>query len=201
MATATEAGAGAQRAVATRNLLYGAAAALFVERGYENTTMSDIADRAGTSRRTAFNHFPSKGDIPMLWTRLRADRAIEMIDQTASADALERIRSYFQLLRQMITDEPELSRQMLLGWTAATGPIRYESQLLTDLAPQLAEGVEQGTVTPTVDIAEAARTLSDVYLGAVFRWVRDQETAETVQPVADGGIELVLAAIRRAPSD
>ncbi|GAA4691111.1 TetR/AcrR family transcriptional regulator [Pseudonocardia yuanmonensis] len=196
MATATEAGAMTQRALATRNLLYEAAAELFVERGYENTTMSDIAERAGTSRRTAFNHFPSKGDIPMLWTRLRADRAVEKIAESASADALERIRSYFRLLGDMITAEPELSRQMLLGWTAATGPIRYESQLLTDLTPLLEQGREQGCIAPTVDVAEAARTLSDVYLGAVFRWVRDQEASETLQAVAGGGIELVLSAIR-----
>lgn len=53
----------------TRELLYRAATELFVERGYEDTTMADIAERAGTARRTAFNHFPNKGDIPMMWAR------------------------------------------------------------------------------------------------------------------------------------
>ncbi|MTD52891.1 TetR/AcrR family transcriptional regulator [Amycolatopsis pithecellobii] len=194
--TATEQGAAGRRAPATRDLLYEAAAALFVERGYEDTTMADIAERAGTSRRTAFNHFPSKGDIPMLWTRRMADRAVEVITDSADDEAPERVRAYFRLISRMVAAEPELSRQMMLGWTAAIGPIRYESQLLTDLTPLLRDGQKRGEVDPGVDVAEAARTLSDVYMGVIFRWVRDQEKSRTLQTVTGSAIDLVLSAIR-----
>lgn len=180
----------------TRDLLYEAAAALFVERGYEDTTMADIAERAGTSRRTAFNHFPSKGDIPMLWTRRMADVAVEVITGSTEDAAPERVRAYFRLISQLVEAEPELTRQMMLGWTAATGPIRYESQLLADLAPLLRAGQERGEIDPAVDVDEAARTLSDVYMGVVFRWVRDPDALGPFQDVADGGIELVLSAVR-----
>lgn len=67
--TVSEREAAAARTPMTRELLYRAATELFVERGYEDTTMADIAERAGTARRTAFNHFPNKGDIPMMWAR------------------------------------------------------------------------------------------------------------------------------------
>lgn len=194
--TATEQGAAGRRAPATRDLLYEAAAALFVERGYEDTTMADIAERAGTSRRTAFNHFPSKGDIPMLWTRRMADRAVEVITDSADDEAPERVRAYFRLISRLVAAEPELSRQMMLGWTAAIGPIRYESQLLADLTPLLRDGQKRGEVDPGVDVAEAARTLSDVYMGVIFRWVRDQDGSRTLQAVADSAINLVLSAIR-----
>jgi AcrR family transcriptional regulator len=180
----------------TRDVLYEAAAALFVERGYEDTTMADIAERAGTSRRTAFNHFPSKGDIPMLWTRRMADVAVEVITGSTGDPAPERIRAYFRLISRLVEAEPELTRQMMLGWTAAVGPIRYESSLLADLRPLLREGQERGEVRTDVDVAEAARTLSDVYMGVVFRWVRDPEALGSFQDVADGGIELVLSAVR-----
>lgn len=194
--TATEQSAAGRRAPATRDLLYEAAAALFVERGYEDTTMADIAERAGTSRRTAFNHFPSKGDIPMLWTRRMADRAVEVITGSTEEATPERIRAYFRLISRSVEAEPELSRQMMLGWTAAIGPIRYESQMLTDLTPLLRDGQERGEVDPGVDVAEAARTLSDVYMGVVFRWVRDQGSSRTLQDVADSAIDLVLSAVR-----
>jgi AcrR family transcriptional regulator len=180
----------------TRDVLYEAAAALFVERGYEDTTMADIAERAGTSRRTAFNHFPSKGDIPMLWTRRMADVAVEVITGSTDDPAPERIRAYFRLISRLVEAEPELTRQMMLGWTAAVGPIRYESQLLADLRPLLSEGQSRGEVRADVDVAEAARTLSDVYMGVVFRWVRDPDALGSFQDVADGGIELVLSAVR-----
>jgi AcrR family transcriptional regulator len=40
-----------------------AAQRLFVERGYEGTTIDDIADAVGMSRRSVFRYFPTKEDI------------------------------------------------------------------------------------------------------------------------------------------
>lgn len=191
--TAVQQGGLGRRALATRDLLYEAAAALFVERGYEATTMADIAERAGTSRRTAFNHFPSKSDIPMLWTRRMADTAVVQATD-ASDEVPERIRAYLYLISEMVQAEPELSRQMMLGWVAAVGPIRYESQLLTDLAPLLREGQARGQVNPGVDVDVAARTLSDTLMGATLRWVRERE--RLLQDMVDEGVELILAAVR-----
>ncbi len=36
---------------------------LFVERGYDATTVADIAERAGLSARTFFRHFPDKSEV------------------------------------------------------------------------------------------------------------------------------------------
>ena len=181
------------RASLTRRALYDAAAALFIERGYEDTTMADIADRAGSSRRTAFNHFPNKGDIPMLWVRLMADSAVEVVEARAIEDVVERVRTYFHLISGAVESQPELSRQMMLGWTAAGGPIRYESQLLADVTPLLREGQGKGQIRAAVDVAEAARALSDVIQGAVFRWVRESDTP--LQSRVDGVVSLVLSAV------
>lgn len=41
-----------------------AAFALFAERGFEATTIDDIARAVGVSRRTLFRYYPSKNDIP-----------------------------------------------------------------------------------------------------------------------------------------
>ncbi len=45
---------------ATRKALSDAAKALFVERGYESTTIRDIADRAGVNERTFYRYFDGK---------------------------------------------------------------------------------------------------------------------------------------------
>ncbi|QEV99197.1 mycofactocin system transcriptional regulator [Microbacterium caowuchunii] len=37
---------------------------LFVERGFEETTMDDIAAVSGVGRRTLFRYYPSKNDLP-----------------------------------------------------------------------------------------------------------------------------------------
>lgn len=68
----------------SREVLAEAACELFLEKGYDATSIADIAQRAGVSRSSFFNYFGSKGDV--LWAgfderlaaferRLAADRA------------------------------------------------------------------------------------------------------------------------------
>jgi AcrR family transcriptional regulator len=54
----------------SRETLAEAACELFLERGYDGTTVGDIALRAGVSRSSFFNYFASKADI--LWSGLDA---------------------------------------------------------------------------------------------------------------------------------
>ena len=52
-----------RRRRATQADLVSAALELFIERGFEATTMDDVADAAGVSRRTLYRHFPRKDDL------------------------------------------------------------------------------------------------------------------------------------------
>ena len=47
----------------TREALLEAAFTLFAERGYHETTVDEIADAAGVSRRTAFRYVPTKHSL------------------------------------------------------------------------------------------------------------------------------------------
>lgn len=57
----------------TRGRIADIALSLFLERGFAETTMADIAAEAGVSRRTAYRHFPSKDELvfeqPQRWLR------------------------------------------------------------------------------------------------------------------------------------
>ena len=53
----------AQRSIETRRALEQAAITLFLDRGYDRTTIDDIANRAGVSARTFFRHFDAKEDV------------------------------------------------------------------------------------------------------------------------------------------
>jgi len=71
----TEQRAGRPRA-SSRETLAEAACELFLEQGFEATTIADIARRAGVSRSSFFNYFGSKSDI--LWSGL--DERIQVFE-------------------------------------------------------------------------------------------------------------------------
>ncbi|MDT0117862.1 helix-turn-helix domain-containing protein [Microbacterium sp. PRF11] len=82
---ASESRSGRPRA-SSREVLAEAACELFLEQGYDATSVSDITRRAGVSRSSFFNYFSAKGDV--LWSgfdaqseeavrRLRDDVAID----------------------------------------------------------------------------------------------------------------------------
>lgn len=65
MALASEAAArGGRHPTTTRAHLSHVALQLFIERGFDETTVDDIAHAAGIGRRTLFRYFPSKNDLP-----------------------------------------------------------------------------------------------------------------------------------------
>lgn len=70
----------------SRETLEEAALELFLERGYEQTSASDIARRAGVARSSFFNYFTAKADV--LWVGL--DPLLAGIPSTldAAAEAL-----------------------------------------------------------------------------------------------------------------
>lgn len=67
-----------RRRAETRALIADTAAALFAERGYDAVTVEEVAHAAGVSRKTVFNHFPSKEDLVF-------DRAEEISERTIRA--------------------------------------------------------------------------------------------------------------------
>jgi AcrR family transcriptional regulator len=71
----------------TRTAIADAAVALFLARGFSETTMEDVATAAGVSRRTAYRHFPSKDDLvfehPRRWLEhFNAEVAVRCPDET-----------------------------------------------------------------------------------------------------------------------
>src|SRR6185369_11026520 len=52
-----------RKRLATRQGISDAATRLFVERGFDNVTVDEIAEAADVGRMTVFNHFPRKEDL------------------------------------------------------------------------------------------------------------------------------------------
>src|SRR6201988_376961 len=65
----------------TRQALIDAAAKLFEQRGYDGTTIADIAAAADISTRTFFSYFASKEDVLFPDADARVNAALTAIDE------------------------------------------------------------------------------------------------------------------------
>lgn len=77
----------------SRETLAEAACELFLEKGFEATSLADITNRAGVSRSSFFNYFASKSDI--LWATLdeRIAALGVQLAETSSTDAAADVRT------------------------------------------------------------------------------------------------------------
>ncbi|MEU5263897.1 TetR/AcrR family transcriptional regulator [Amycolatopsis sp. NPDC021455] len=69
---------------ATRLLISNVATALFVQRGFDEVTVAEVAEAAGVSKMTVFNYFPRKED---LFLDRHADRLAELVSVVRSRPA------------------------------------------------------------------------------------------------------------------
>src|SRR5579885_730385 len=67
-----------------RGRLEQAALALYAERGYESTTVAEIAARAGLTERTFFRHFADKREV-LFWGTVALQEIL--VDSVAAAPA------------------------------------------------------------------------------------------------------------------
>jgi len=79
----------------TREAIAQQALDLFVERGYDATTLAEIAEAAGVSTRTIFAYFPSKEDILFCrFQELRDLLAATLDERPTGKDALGTLRDF-----------------------------------------------------------------------------------------------------------
>ena len=97
-----------------RRTIVTAAVALFEERGFEGTTMEEIAAAANVSRPTVFNYFSQKEAIlPIAWNQLALDRLGPQLEAGVAGDAdrpLELLRRFLVGLGDAFAEHPETAR-------------------------------------------------------------------------------------------
>jgi AcrR family transcriptional regulator len=72
----------------TRERLTRAAMALFLERGFEATTLDDIATAADISRRSFFHYFASKEDVVFAWHEESMEALIAAVAARPAGEAM-----------------------------------------------------------------------------------------------------------------
>lgn len=126
-----------------RDVLAEAAFALFLERGFERTTVDDIVARAGVGRRSFFRYFPSKEDAVF------PDHERCLADMTAflaaaeDGDPVGTVCDAARLVLRMYAENPEFSVQRYRLTREVPGLRTYELSVVRRYERTLAGYLER----------------------------------------------------------
>src|SRR3954464_14088818 len=99
-----------------RDAIWAVAIDLFAEKGFDETTVEDIVDAAGTSRRTFFRHFESKRDLiaqPVITYGASITKAID--SSRPGSSAAELFRHVVLEVAQGTVSDPRMRKVMAIA--------------------------------------------------------------------------------------
>ena len=121
-----------------RGRLQEAAFALYGERGYDRTTVAEIAERAGLTKRTFFRHFADKREVLFDRTEWLTEQFVaEVAAAPASATPLDAVaaaldavtagfeerRPFAERRQEIIASHPELQERELIKLASLTAAV------------------------------------------------------------------------------
>jgi AcrR family transcriptional regulator len=148
---------------------------LFVQRGYEQTTVADIAERAGLTRRTFFRYFADKREVLFHGSeRLQQTMVSALRGAPAQATTIEAVAAALDATAGFFGDNREFARQR--SAVIAANPDLHERELikLATLSAALAVALRsRGIVEPDASLASEAGMA--VFRVAFGLWVAESE--------------------------
>ncbi|MGW3965502.1 TetR family transcriptional regulator [Amycolatopsis sp. NPDC005003] len=148
-----------------------AALALYLERGFEQTMVNDIADRAGVTARTFFRYFADKREVLFGKAAELAEKSLAALEAApASASTLEVVAAALDAAAETIGTDRALARQRHAVIMANAELRERELIKLAQMSAALAEGLRRRG-TGDHEAGLAAETGTAVYRVAFQRWV------------------------------
>ena len=171
----------------TRERIVDEALRLFAERGFDSTTITDIAEAADISPRTFFGYFPSKEDVVFHDSDEVLERLVERIrERPEGEDAFDALRAWvLEYDAHADFDKPEeRARRRLIHETPAlearerTLIAKFETVLTEAVADDL--GVARDSLRARLVGAAAMATLDAI---ACLHDERDADSLRSVEDV------------------
>jgi AcrR family transcriptional regulator len=180
-----------------RDRLYEAAVTLFREQGYENTTVDQIARRAGVAKGTFFNYFPTKDAV----LRYMGAREIGRLGAASlaggSTSAVGNLKRFMAALATGMERDRELIKLIfakgmavpdLMCGDAGGFSVRPTTSLLIRRGQHLRE------INRDLDPEALAAALDALYLQQLVRWC-ETETPYALGERLTGIVDLLMMGI------
>ena len=174
----------------SRGRLAKAALELYGERGFENTTVAEIAERAGVTERTFFRHFADKREVLfggaeelrelLISTVAGAVDSLPPVEAVAAgletaAAVLQERREFSRRRQAIIAANPELQERELIKLAAWTSALAETLRI---------HGVAEPEASLTAEVGMA------VFRTAFERWQDDDNEQELSALVRDSLVQL-----------
>jgi len=185
-----------------RAMIMEAAMHCFLENGYHQTGVRDIAKRAGVSLGNLYNHFPGKHDV------LAEIAALERADMAPFLDLLADTSSASEVLGRFVTAyatylaAPE---NVMLGIEVSSEAVRKpdigelflanRNELASALAAVIQRGATEGDFRANVDAAEASQFIIELIDASAYRSVLSEIA---IEKTLAGLEDFIFAALRRS---
>jgi AcrR family transcriptional regulator len=197
-------GVATAKAEETREKILDAALQLFRQRGFDETTMRDIAAEAGVATGAAYYYFRSKEEMVMAFYGRTADEARDLIPAhvARSRDLRKRIRGIIDTKLQQFEEHRRL---MVALVRIGIDPKHPLSPFGDETKAMREESVEHFRIaivdsTPAVpkDLASDLPQLLWLYqMGVILFWMFDESRDQRrTRALLDGTIDLVIRLIQ-----
>ena len=164
-----------------RERIYDCGARLFLESGFDGTTVEQIAEAADVAQATFFNHFATKD---ALLTEMTGEvyRVIEALlgeQRKSPASTREKLQQMTQVASKLIEETRELTRDILLALMRDTGRPGAAGPLLHDVLDAFAEFISDGQTRGDVRKDHDARFLAEMMVGVfhstIANWIHEPD--------------------------
>jgi len=196
-----------EEAAITREQLLKKALAVFSRKGYQATTLQDIAQEAGLTRGAIYWHFGSKAELYNTLVREYADRGNSIIQRAVAegGSLIDILRRVFVRQLQVVEDDPEMRALMEL-YLFKTGLIpeleqgrqqRAEStiELIAMLSEIMQQGIDAGILRSDIESINLARSYLALQNGLIQLWLT-QPDQFSLKANAENFADILIAGIQ-----
>ncbi len=154
---------------------------LYVERGFEQATVAEIAQRAGLTARTFFRYFADKREVLFAGSAELQDRLVAALEAApASASPMTAVAAALDTAAALLGQRHDYSRQRQSVIDAHAELRERELIKMASLSAALADGLRRrGVVEPDASLAAEAGIV--VLRVAFERWVREPDAGNLAQ--------------------
>lgn len=183
-----------------------AAERLFFSKGYNNSTMDEVAKESGFTKRTLYSYFTSKEEI---YEKIKErgylilnDLFLEALEKEKNSLEILKIRAMGYSFLKFERDYRGYFKSIFESEGYMTECQLLEETTLDMLQTCIKEGVKKGEITDKIDCVSISLILWSVLMGFVNTFSRKEEYIKgyfkkDIREVTENGFDFILNSIKK----